>query len=120
MKQYLLLFVLASFSFGTYAQRDSLNISMNSKMQIIAEAANILIYPVPVRENSFTIRSEKKISAIKITNIIGQDIYRVKYSDPQFVSKIFLDNPKRGMYLVAILFSDETRVIKKIMVEGIN
>jgi len=120
MKHLMLLLIIFFVSLSIYAQRDTINFSMNSTQKIIGDGVNISIYPVPVRENSFTIRSDKEISAIKITNIIGQDIYRVKYSDPQVVSKIMLDNPKRGMYLVAIMFSDETRVVKKILIEGIN
>jgi hypothetical protein len=116
----MLLLSLVLFSLNTYAQRDSVAYSINSTQKVIGDIINISIYPVPVRENSFTIRSDREISAIKITNIIGQDIYRIKYNDPQFVSKVILDNPKRGMYLVAIMFSDETRVVKKIMIEGIN
>jgi hypothetical protein len=70
-----------------------------------------------VRENSFTIRTDKEISLVRITNIIGQDIFRVKYSDPEQTIRILLDNPKRGMYLVTVNFSDGTRVVKKIMIE---
>jgi len=70
-----------------------------------------------VRDNSFTIKSDKDISFVKITNIIGQDISRVQYNDPQQLIKIVLENPKRGMYLVTIIFSDGIRVVKKIMVE---
>jgi hypothetical protein len=81
---------------------------------------NVSIYPVPVRENNFTIKSDKEISSIKISNIIGQDIFMVKYNTPQLLSKIVLDNPRRGMYLVVILFSDDTRVVKKVLVEGTN
>jgi hypothetical protein len=81
---------------------------------------NVSIYPVPVRDNYFTIKSDKEISAIKITNIIGQDIFRVKYSTPLLLTKIVLDNPRRGMYLVVILFRDDTRVVKKVMIEGTN
>ena len=54
---------------------------------------------------------------MRITNIIGQDIFRVKYNNPEQQIRIMLDNPKRGMYLVTIIFSDGTRVVKKIMVE---
>ena len=77
----------------------------------------VSIYPVPVRENSFTIKTDRDVSFVRITNIIGQDIFRVQYNNPQQLTKINLDNPKRGMYLVTILFSDGTRVVKKIMVE---
>ena len=55
---------------------------------------NVSIYPVPVRENSFTIKSDKDISFVKITNIIGQDIFRVQYNDPQQLIKSFLKIPK--------------------------
>jgi hypothetical protein len=123
MKQYLLLIFLVLFSLNTNAQRDTTNSSSGLSQKAAfndAVGVNINIFPVPVRENTFTIKSDKEISAIKITNIIGQDIYRVKYTNPQLISKIVLDNPKRGMYLIAILFSDNTRVVKKIMIEVIN
>jgi len=78
---------------------------------------SLLIYPVPVRDNILNIRSTKEISSIKITNIIGQDIFRANYNNPQLIIKLILDNPSRGMYLVAITFSDRTRIVKKIMIE---
>lgn len=78
----------------------------------------VTIYPVPVRDNSFTIKCDRGISALKITNIIGQDIHSVKYSDPLNSVKIILENPRRGMYLVTLLTSDNRRTVKKIMVEG--
>lgn len=123
MKQFLLLVFLVFSSLNTNAQRDTISSSsgLSQKAGIIdAGSVNISIFPVPVRENTFTIKSDKEISAIKITNIIGQDIYRVKYNNPQLISKIMLDNPKGGMYLVAILFSDNTRIVKKIMIEVVN
>ena len=123
MKQYLLLIFLVLSSLNTNAQRDTTNSSSGLSQKAAfndAIGVNINIFPVPVRESTFTIKSDKEISAIKITNIIGQDIYRVKYNNPQLISKIVLDNPKRGMYLIAILFSDNTRVVKKIMIEVIN
>jgi hypothetical protein len=122
MKQYLLLIFLLLPLLSTKAQVDTVNYAIGSTQkgfQINPAETNINIYPVPVRDNSFTIKSDREISAIKITNIIGQDIFRVKYSSPQFISKIVLENPRRGMYLVAIVFSDDTRVVKKIMVEGV-
>jgi hypothetical protein len=122
MKQYLLLIFLLFPLLSAQAQVDTVNYAIGSTQkgsQINPAETNINIYPVPVRDNSFTIKSDREISAIKITNIIGQDIFRVKYSSPQFISKIVLENPRRGMYLVAIVFSDDTRVVKKIMVEGV-
>jgi hypothetical protein len=123
MKQFLLILFLLSFSINLFSQKDTVNLYASSPRKELtgyASGVNITIYPVPVRENNFTIRSDKEISSIKITNIIGQDIFRVKYNTPQLLSKIILDNPGRGMYLVVILFSDNTRVVKKVMIEGVD
>lgn len=121
MKQTLLILILFSISVNLFSQRDTVNVLASAQQkELIKEAsnANISIYPIPVRENNFTIRSDKEISAIKITNIIGQDIFRIKYTTPQSLCKIILDNPSRGMYLVVIQFSDQTRIVKKVMIEG--
>jgi hypothetical protein len=123
MKHILLILFVLSLSNSLFSQRDSINYSvLSSRKELLKDElnVNVSIYPVPVRENNFTIKSDKEISSIKITNIIGQDIFRAKYNTPQLISKIVLDNPRRGMYLVVILFSDDTRVVKKVMVEGIN
>ncbi len=123
MKHYLLILFVLLFSLDLFSQRDTVNFSLSSpRKELIRDAynVNVSIYPVPVRENNFTIKSDKEMSSIKIINIIGQDICRVKYNPPQLLSKIVLDNPRRGMYLVVILFSDDTRVVKKVMIEGFN
>jgi hypothetical protein len=123
MKHTLLIFIVLSLSLNIFSQRDSVNYSiLSSRKGSIKDElnVNVSLYPVPVRENNFTIKSDKEISSIKITNIIGQNIFSVKYNTPQLISKIVLDNPRRGMYLVVILFSDDTRVVKKVMVEGTN
>lgn len=121
MKKSLLLFILLIFTISLQAQRDSLNIlSASPRKEINKDASNIKIsiYPVPVRENSFTIKCNMDISSVKITNIIGQDIFRAQYKNPQPVMEILLvNNQKRGMYLVSIIFSNGTRVVKKIMIE---
>lgn len=121
MKKSLLfiLFILIS-TIALQAQKDTVNYAINKEHRNITSEAtnvNISIYPVPVRENYFTVRCDREISFIKVTNIIGQDIFRSQYNDPQIVTKIVLDNPKRGMYLVTITFSDGSRVVKKIMIE---
>ena len=121
MKQVLLILTIFSISVNLFSQRDTVNLLASSQQKELIKdisGATISIFPVPVRENNFTIKSDKEIAAIKITNIIGQDIFRIKYTTPQLLAKIILDNPSRGMYLVVILFSDQTRVVKKVMIEG--
>jgi hypothetical protein len=115
-----IIFFLLILTLTLHAQKDTINVrAILAQKEYSREAVNVnvSIYPVPVRDNSFTIKTEKNISFVKITNIIGQDIFRFQYNDPQQMIKIFLDNPKRGMYLVTIIFSDGLRVVKKIMVE---
>jgi len=120
MKKSLLFIFLLIYTINLQAQKDTVYYSPSElRKQALAEASNvnINIYPVPVRENRFTIKSDKEISFVKITNIIGQDIFRAKYSNPLTIIKIVLDNPQRGMYLVTMIFSDNSRVVKKIMIE---
>ncbi len=120
MKKSLLLIMSLVFSFYLHAQKDTVSIAGARITKITpAEAStlNISIYPVPVRDNFFSIKCDKDISDIKVTNIIGQDIFKAHYSDPQDITKIILENPRRGMYLVTITFTDGLRIVKKIMVE---
>jgi Secretion system C-terminal sorting domain len=120
MRIILHLVFLFIFSITLKAQKDTLNYMGVLPQQDISRpgaAANVTIYPVPVRDNNFTIKTDKEISYVRITNIIGQDIFKVKYNNPEQQIRIMLDNPKRGMYLVTINFSDGTRVVKKILVE---
>jgi hypothetical protein len=120
MKKILHLLLLLFFTVSLQAQKDTINYIGALPQQDISRtgtAINVIIFPVPVRENNFTIKSDKDISFVRITNIIGQDIFRVKYNNPQQLIRIMLDNPNRGMYLVTINFSDGTRVVKKVMVE---
>jgi len=120
MKKSLLLIFLLIFTLTLHGQKDTINVIGSLAQKTFSREANnasISIYPIPVRDNSFTIKSDRDVSFIKITNIIGQDVFRLRYNDPQQLIKITLENPKRGMYLVTIIFSDGIRVVKKIMVE---
>jgi hypothetical protein len=120
MKKSLLFIFFIILTITLQAQKDTINITPSfPKKDISRNDVNIKvsIYPVPVRENSFTIKTDRDVSFVKITNIIGQDVYRVQYRNPQQLNRIVLENPKRGMYLVTIIFSDGLRVVKKIMVE---
>ncbi len=119
MKKYLPILLLILLTVDLHAQKDTTGMGRTQQRYIVADEANIsvTIYPVPVTDNNFTIRANRAVSFIRITNIIGQDIFRRQYNNPQQINKISLDNPKRGMYIVTILFEDGTRVVKKIMVE---
>jgi len=121
MKHFLLLLLVFSISINLYSQREGVDNGNRVKQELFDRALSeniVTIYPVPVRDNSFTIKSTKEISYIKVTNIIGQEIFRMKFTSPQLFFKINLDNPGRGIYLVVILFSDNSRIVKKVMIEN--
>jgi len=120
MKKVLPLIFFLLISLVLHAQRDTLAVlNKTSQKELIGEAnsVNVNIYPVPVRDKNFTIRADRNITFVKVTNMIGQDIYRIQYNNPQQLIKVWLDNPKRGMYLVSLLFDDGTRLVRRIMVE---
>lgn len=122
MKKILLIFFLSYFTLILHAQQGvKEHAAVTAAPQRVSggESANIriTIYPVPVKNNTFTIKSDRDIASIKITNIIGQDILKTKYNNPQQLIRINLDSPQRGMYLVTIIFNDGLRVVKKIMIE---
>lgn len=118
MKKILLFFLLLTIMLNLQGQRDSETYGTTQRYGSKETSnINLSIYPVPVTNNIFTIRTDRDIAFVKITNIIGQDIFRIKYNNPQQVVKISLDAPQRGMYLVTIIFSDGARIVKKIMIE---
>jgi hypothetical protein len=120
MKRNLLIFFFIVFTAILHGQKDTTAIAGNYPGKNITNESvkiNLNIYPVPVRDNNFTIKSDRDISFVKVTNIIGQDIYRMQFNNPQQIIKVSLENTKRGMYIVTVLFSDGMRVVKKIMVE---
>lgn len=120
MKKILLLFFFIVFTIILHGQKDTAAISGNYPQKNTNKEAvkiNLTIYPVPVRDNNFTIKSDRDISSVKVTNIIGQDIYRIQFNSPQQLIKVPLENSKRGMYIVTVIFSDGIKICKKILVE---
>jgi hypothetical protein len=120
MKKCLLFIFLLILTLTIQAQKDTTNlIGTLPQKNNSRESANINIniFPVPVRENSFTVKTDRDISLVRVTNIIGQDIFRIQFNSSQQLVRIPLNSPKRGMYLVTIIFSDGVRVVKKIMIE---
>lgn len=117
MKQAFLSFIIILITLSANSQTDTTVIRSADKTVTDFPAVKVTIYPVPVREGLFTIKSDKEISEIKITNIIGQNILSEHYDSPMNLIKVSIGKPGRGIYLCAILFSDGLRTVRKIMVE---
>jgi hypothetical protein len=121
MKKSLLLITLLLYCITLHSQNDTVSVVRNYPQKTFVKEAvssNITIYPVPVRENSFSINTDKDIISVKVTNMIGQDIFRAQYKSPVSHTKVLLKQTTRGMYLVTITFVDGTRIVKKIMIEN--
>ncbi len=94
MKKSLLLFSFLIINLSLHGPEgySAVIASASQKKPYIRETAfpNINIYPVPVRENSFTIKTDREMSALKVTNMIGQDIFRAQYKNPLSFAKVLL------------------------------
>ncbi|NLJ43772.1 MAG: T9SS type A sorting domain-containing protein [Bacteroidales bacterium] len=121
MKQTLLLILFLLCMPALHSQNDTISIARSETQKSLIRENNtslVTIFPVPVRQNNFTIRTEKEMTLVKVTNMIGQDIFRAQYKNPVPSTKVLLKKPTRGMYLVTISFVDGTRVVRKIMIEN--
>jgi len=121
MKQSILLISLLLYCITLHSQNDTVSVVRNYPQKTFIKetvSSNITIYPVPVRENSFSIKTDRDIVSVKVTNMIGQDIFRTQYKSPVSHTKVLLKQTNRGMYLVTITFVDGTRIVKKIMIEN--
>ena len=121
MKQNLLLISLLLYCITLHSQNDTISVVRNYPQKAFVKetvSSNITIYPVPVRENSFSIKTDRDIVSVKVTNMIGQDIFKAQYKSPVSHTKVLLKQTTRGMYLVTITFVDGTRIVKKIMIEN--
>jgi len=121
MRRSLLFLLLLISGLSLQAQKDTVSLVNRSLPRTEVREnlpATISIYPVPVRENNFSIKTDRDMSLVKVTNMIGQDIYRAQYRNPLSFTRIVLENPTRGIYLVTIAFTDGTRVVRKIMIEN--
>jgi len=124
MRKSLLLFsliILITTVLQAQKGKDSVSVTITAAKKAFPReitSPNINIYPVPVRLGSFSVKSDRDMSALKVTNMIGQDIFRAQYRNPLSFTKVLLTNPSRGIYLVTISFADGTRIVRKIMIEN--
>lgn len=79
---------------------------------------DVIIYPNPVTEFKFKIKSTDIITRVEVVNIIGQCMY---YHDNNTLSHddlfVQMDRCEKGMYLVKITFEDNKSIIKKLLVK---
>jgi hypothetical protein len=79
---------------------------------------DVLIYPNPVTDNKFYVKSNDLIKTVEVLNVLGQRI-RTVHNETNVPYNIFVElgNVKKGMYMVRITFADKKSVIRKIIVK---
>ncbi len=78
-------------------------------------AGNIVVYPIPSKNNQIHIKSDDAIQSIKISSINGQIVQRI--SAPIAVDGIYsIDGLQSGMYFLTAVTADAS-VTKKIIIE---
>jgi len=120
MKKFLFSILAFSLCLSLFSQKDTTTVAVNNynNFTLTDNISEVNIFPVPVKDGQFTIRSEKEITAVRITNIIGQEIFKAVYNNPEKEIRITLDNAGRGIYIILVTFSNNTRIVKKISSEG--
>ena len=108
--------LFALFSLHAQSQGMSDNKSKNDIVQIVNY--DVLIYPNPVTENKFYVKSEKVIRSVEVMNVLGQTIKRVlNETDLAYNIQVEIGDVKDGMYMVKITFDNDESMIRKIIIK---
>ncbi len=119
MKRFFIIFsltVLSSLFFISFPYAQGL--SYENQNEMIFNDHEVLIYPNPITENKFYVKSESIIGSIEVLNVIGQSITKLKNNtDVNYNILVRLPNCDKGMYMIKIIFKDNTTVIRKVFVK---
>ncbi|MCP4177145.1 MAG: T9SS type A sorting domain-containing protein [bacterium] len=75
-----------------------------------------IIYPNPVINNTFIVKSDAIIKKVEVINVIGQTIAKVNnQTELPYNIVVRIHNCDKGMYMVKILFDNNQTVIKKML-----
>jgi hypothetical protein len=88
--------------------------SMQTKT--LVSNADVLIYPNPVTDDNFSVKSDNIIKTVEVLNVIGQCVKKIT-NDTGVAYNIIVKMPDcdKGMYMVRITFVDDKSLIKKIL-----
>ena len=79
---------------------------------------DVVIYPNPVIDEKFFVKSDNVIKSVEVLNVIGQTIKKVN-NKTGLPYNIFVQLPdcEKGMYMVRITFENNDTLIKKILIK---
>jgi len=91
---------------------------MSSGISVTLTDYDVIIYPNPVTDNKFYVKSEKVIKSVEVINVLGQNIKTVNNeTDLAYNIHIDIGNVEKGMYMVKITFDDKKTIIRKLIVK---
>jgi len=110
-----LLFLLIVTITTGFSQSQDIAFTMQMQNADIHEA---VIYPNPVTDFRFKIKSEQIIYSVEVINVIGKCVNKQINSNNSIEDiLITLGGCDKGMYLVKITFDDDAYIIKKLLVK---
>jgi hypothetical protein len=103
------------FSLQGYSQTSNNAVRDNSTFQVDFDA---LIYPNPVTDNNFYVKSDNVIKKVEVINVIGQIVKTVN-NETNLPYNIFVqfNGCEPGMYMVRITSADNKKIIKKVLIK---
>ncbi|MCD6557037.1 MAG: T9SS type A sorting domain-containing protein [Bacteroidales bacterium] len=109
------LFFILSLSYTAYSQGMSYH---KTKPSVLIIHATVLIYPNPVTNNKFFVKSEQLIKKVEVMNILGQNIKTVtNETNVPYNILVEIGNIKKGMYMVQVTLDTGEKLINKIIVK---
>ena len=113
MRKIITLLFLSIIALGAYSQSTQLDFSMQFQNSNNHEA---LLYPNPIQNLNFKIKSYSIITDIIVVDMLGKNVVS-EHFDSYANEEILLTLPhcNKGVYLVKITFDDGEQIIKKLL-----
>lgn len=108
--------LLLALFVGFQSNAQSLFSSYNNMNNVVSHEA--VIYPNPVTDLNFKVKSDDLIVSVEVINVIGRTINQQLNEYRSFDDlHIKLNECEKGMYLVKITFDDNKSIIKKMLIK---
>lgn len=116
IKVIILFFTIYLYSLVGFAQTN--NNPINENTSFVNIEYNALIYPNPVTDNRFYVKSDKLIKKVEVINVIGQIVKTIN-NETNIPYNIFVqfNDIDPGMYMVRITFKENKKIIKKLLIK---
>lgn len=113
MKKNIITLFFIFVTLGAYSQSTQLDFTMQFQNSNEHEA---LIYPNPITNLNFKVKSYSVITDLVVTDMLGKNIVN-KHIDSYSNQEIMVNLPhcEKGIYFVKITFDDGEQIIKKLL-----